>query len=59
MWYREITAGVVDSLKDDFKPTGDVQRDLFTISFSSSYNMPKKDSIIRFFKSVSIINASI
>ena len=54
MWYREITAGVVDSLKDDFKPTGDTQRDLFTISFSSSYNMPKKDSIIKFFKSVLI-----
>jgi hypothetical protein len=54
MWYREITAGVVDSLKDDFKPTGNVQRDLHNISFSSAYSMPKKDSIIRFFKSVLI-----
>jgi hypothetical protein len=54
MWYREITAGVVDSLKDDFKPTGNVQRDLHNISFSSAYDMPKKDSIIRFFKSVLI-----
>lgn len=53
MWYRQVLSGVVDSLRDDFKSSGNLDQDLFSLSFYHGVSRyPNKESLLKFFNSV-------